>query len=213
MGFPGAIVRLNPGENPPATALAEIYEPPIPGYSPRGMDIDGNGVVWAPLASGHLASFDGDNARCCLGQPQRASIARKVGRSILFPVRNSGMWLHRGLQKRAITAGSTSTTPLALAPTHPLPRAMLRIRCMPSSTASSSSFAFPIPWVSMPKALTAGSTTRREDGRAEASVDLCHKNALPHGRRQGDEAESREISAPARSAGAVNARPQGARVV
>jgi hypothetical protein len=58
LGFPGAIVRLNPGENPPATALAEIYEPPAPGYSPRGMDIDGNGVVWAPLASGHLASFD-----------------------------------------------------------------------------------------------------------------------------------------------------------
>ena len=58
LGFPGAIVRLNPGENPPSTALAEIYEPPAPGYSPRGMDIDGNGVVWAPLASGHLASFD-----------------------------------------------------------------------------------------------------------------------------------------------------------
>ncbi len=58
LGFPGAIVRLNPGGNPPATALAEIYEPPPPGYSPRGMDIDGNGIVWAPLASGHLASFD-----------------------------------------------------------------------------------------------------------------------------------------------------------
>ncbi|HKW92484.1 MAG TPA: carboxypeptidase-like regulatory domain-containing protein [Methylomirabilota bacterium] len=58
LGFPGAIARLDPGTNPPATALAEIYEPPPPGYSPRGMDIDGNGVVWAPLASGHLASFD-----------------------------------------------------------------------------------------------------------------------------------------------------------
>ena len=58
LGFPGAIVRLNPGENPPATALAEVFEPPMHGYSPRGMDIDGNGVVWTPLASGHLASFD-----------------------------------------------------------------------------------------------------------------------------------------------------------
>ena len=58
LGFPGAVVRLDPGANPPATALAEIYEPPLPGYSPRGMDMDGNGVVWAPLASGHLASFD-----------------------------------------------------------------------------------------------------------------------------------------------------------
>jgi hypothetical protein len=58
LGFPGAIVRLNPGENPPATALAEIYEPPLPGYAPRGMDIDRSGVVWVSLASGHLGSFD-----------------------------------------------------------------------------------------------------------------------------------------------------------
>jgi hypothetical protein len=33
-------------------------EPPSPGYSARGMDVDRNGVVWASLASGHLASFD-----------------------------------------------------------------------------------------------------------------------------------------------------------
>jgi len=58
LGYPGAIVRLNPGENPPATALTEIYEPPAGGYSPRGMDIDSNGIVWVSLASGHLASFD-----------------------------------------------------------------------------------------------------------------------------------------------------------
>jgi hypothetical protein len=65
LGFPGAIVRVDPGSNPPATALTEIYEPPlddpkapIHGYSPRGMDVDGQGVVWTSLASGHLASFD-----------------------------------------------------------------------------------------------------------------------------------------------------------
>jgi hypothetical protein len=70
LGFPGAIVRLNPGDNPPATALAEIYEPPLPGYSPRGMDIDRHGVVWAPLASGHLASFDRRKCRGPLNGPQ-----------------------------------------------------------------------------------------------------------------------------------------------
>jgi hypothetical protein len=65
LGFPGMAVRLNPGSNPPHTALAEVYEPPwnnprapIQGFSPRGMDIDRNGVVWAALASGLLASFD-----------------------------------------------------------------------------------------------------------------------------------------------------------
>jgi hypothetical protein len=63
LGFPGAAVRLVPGSNPPETALAEVYEPPFkdpqnPGFSPRGMDVDRNGVVWAALASGHMASFD-----------------------------------------------------------------------------------------------------------------------------------------------------------
>jgi hypothetical protein len=65
LGFPGAIVRLVPGSNPPETALAEIYEPPhnnpnVPmrGFSPRGGDVDRNGVMWTALASGHMASFD-----------------------------------------------------------------------------------------------------------------------------------------------------------
>jgi hypothetical protein len=65
LGFPGSIIRLNPGSNPPETALAEVYElpygnpkAPVQGFSPRGMDIDRHGVVWAALASGHLASFD-----------------------------------------------------------------------------------------------------------------------------------------------------------
>src|SRR6516162_2001893 len=31
LGYPGAVVRLNPGSNPPETALAEVYEPPLPG--------------------------------------------------------------------------------------------------------------------------------------------------------------------------------------
>ncbi len=71
LGFPGSIIRLDPGPNPSETALTEIYEVPwgnpkarVQGYSPRGMDIDRNGVVWTPLASGHLASFD---RRKCTG--------------------------------------------------------------------------------------------------------------------------------------------------
>ena len=65
LGFPGAIVRINPGANPPETTLVEVYEPPfnndkapIQGFSPRGADVDRNGVFWSALASGHLASFD-----------------------------------------------------------------------------------------------------------------------------------------------------------
>ena len=55
---PGAVVRLIPGSNPTETALTEIYNVPLPGFGPRGGDIDKQGVVWVSLASGHLGSFD-----------------------------------------------------------------------------------------------------------------------------------------------------------
>lgn len=65
LGYPGGIIRLDPGPNPPETALVEYYElplqengEPVEGFSPRGMDIDRNGVAWVALASGHMASFD-----------------------------------------------------------------------------------------------------------------------------------------------------------
>jgi len=65
LGYPGAIIRLDPGSNPTETALAEYYElplddkgEPIEGFTPRGMDIDRNGIAWVALASGHMASFD-----------------------------------------------------------------------------------------------------------------------------------------------------------
>jgi hypothetical protein len=56
--FPGYVVRVAPGKDPTATALTEVYEPPLPGYAPRGGDIDRNGVYWVSLSSGHLGSFD-----------------------------------------------------------------------------------------------------------------------------------------------------------
>jgi hypothetical protein len=58
VGYRGAIVRVMPGPDPTHTALTEIYEPPAPGFGPRGGDVDSNGVYWVSLASGHLASFD-----------------------------------------------------------------------------------------------------------------------------------------------------------
>ena len=76
LGFPGSVVRLVPGPNPPATALAELYElpwnnpaAPVQGFSPRGFDIDRNGVAWVALASGQLASFDRRKCRGPLNGP------------------------------------------------------------------------------------------------------------------------------------------------
>ena len=56
--YPGSVVRLDPGPNPPETALGEIYNVPLPGFGIRGADIDRNGVVWVSLGSGHLGEFD-----------------------------------------------------------------------------------------------------------------------------------------------------------
>ena len=68
--FPGAIVRIAPGPNPSETALAEIYNIPLPGFGIRGADIDKQGVVWASLASGHLASFDRRKCKGPLNGPK-----------------------------------------------------------------------------------------------------------------------------------------------
>ena len=68
--FPGAVVRIAPGPNPSETALAEIYNIPLPGFGIRGADIDKQGVVWASLASGHLASFDRRKCKGPLNGPK-----------------------------------------------------------------------------------------------------------------------------------------------
>ena len=67
---PGSIVRINPGSNPPATALSEIYTVPPPGFGPRGGDIDSHGVVWVSLASGDLGSFDRRKCKGPLNGPK-----------------------------------------------------------------------------------------------------------------------------------------------
>jgi hypothetical protein len=67
---PGAIVRINPGPNPPETALSEIYNVPLPGFGPRGGDIDSKGVVWVSLGSGHIGSFDRSKCKAPLNGPK-----------------------------------------------------------------------------------------------------------------------------------------------
>jgi hypothetical protein len=66
-GVPGRILRMELGDNPPLTCKTEVYEPPfdpskangIAGTTPRGIDIDRNGVLWTGLSGGpHLGSFD-----------------------------------------------------------------------------------------------------------------------------------------------------------
>jgi len=57
--YPGFLVRLSRGNNPPSSCKSLLFKVPDPGFDPRGVDIDRNGVVWTALAaSSHLASFD-----------------------------------------------------------------------------------------------------------------------------------------------------------
>ena len=66
-GVPGRIARLELGNNPPYTCKTEIYEPPFfpdnpgnfGGYTPRGIDVDRNGILWTGLSGGpHMGAFD-----------------------------------------------------------------------------------------------------------------------------------------------------------
>ena len=52
------------------TALSEIYHVPLPGFGPRGGDIDKHGVVWVSLGSGHLGSFDRRKCKGPLNGPK-----------------------------------------------------------------------------------------------------------------------------------------------
>jgi streptogramin lyase len=70
--FPGYLVRLRRGPNPPSSCITQVFKVPDPGFDPRGVDVDTNGVVWTALAAtSHLASFD---VRKCkdLGGPAKA---------------------------------------------------------------------------------------------------------------------------------------------
>jgi hypothetical protein len=67
--YPGSIVRMVPGSNPPATTLSELFEVPLPGFGVRGADIDGYGVVWVSLGSGHLGEFDRRKCKGAMNGP------------------------------------------------------------------------------------------------------------------------------------------------
>jgi hypothetical protein len=73
MDQPGYLVRIVPGPNPAETALAEVYVPPEGAWSPRGMDMTTDGIVWTPLASGHIASFDRKKCKGPLNGPEAVS--------------------------------------------------------------------------------------------------------------------------------------------
>ena len=61
----GGVMRYDPD-----TQLAEVFNVPMPGFGPRGGDIDSKGVVWVSLASGHIGSFDRSKCKAPLNGPK-----------------------------------------------------------------------------------------------------------------------------------------------
>lgn len=64
-GGKGGVLRYDP-----KTKLSEVYNVPLPGFGPRGGDIDSKGVVWVSLGSGHLGSFDRRKCKGPLNGPK-----------------------------------------------------------------------------------------------------------------------------------------------
>ena len=62
-GGKGAVVRLDPGPNAPATALAEVYNVPLPGFGPRAPTSTARAWCGCRSAAGISAASTGANAR------------------------------------------------------------------------------------------------------------------------------------------------------
>jgi hypothetical protein len=104
--FPGSIVRLDRGDNPPESCVAEMYQPPsienqdldpmATGFAPRGIDVDRNGVIWAALSgSSHMASFD--RSKCTVTSGPTATGQHCPEGWTLYPVPGPTM---RGVEGR-----------------------------------------------------------------------------------------------------------------
>jgi hypothetical protein len=90
----GGVMRYDPD-----TQLSEVFNVPMPGFGPRGGDIDSKGVVWVSLASGHIGSFDRSKCKARSTARRRpATIVRRLGVLSVSGTRLPG---HRREQRRA----------------------------------------------------------------------------------------------------------------
>ena len=207
LGMPGAAVRIVPGSNPPHTTLAEVYEPPFndpknPGFTPRGMDIDRQGVAWVALASGHLASFDRRKCKGPLNGPLATGQHCPEGWT-LYPEPLPQM---KGVTDPGSAGASYYTwvdqfDTLGLGAGHADQHRQRR-----RSTARAEGRQVGRPARALPAGLlheVDGRPHRRSRRRMERPRDLDHRQhprAVPHGGREGDDEQGREVPAASRSA-------------
>ncbi len=227
LGFPGGLVRLVPGSDPIKTALAEYYavpwndpKAPVQGFSPRGLDIDRNGVVWTVLASGHFASFDRRKCKGPAERPQghRPAVPRRLDAvSHARPVvqgqerrRASGKRRHELLQLgrsiRRVRPGQEHT--------HRHGQRHGRARSSRSKDRQVHG-----PARSLPHGLLRqehGRPHRRSQRRLERQgtlVHIRHAHAVASGRRQGHDQQGGKVPAAPRSAGQLTLAADSSRMV
>ena len=201
--FPGYFVRVDPGANPSETALAEIYEPPAPGYGPRGLDVDRNGSPGVPLSSSHMGRFDRSKCKVLRRAGNRDRPALPGGLDALSVPRSQiqrrarhrqrgGELLHLGRPIRHFRLGRNVLGPPAT-PTI-APRVARTINGSPSRPVSAGLLPKWIDGrVDDPNAGWKG----RASGRPTAPA---HRSS---GNRQGHAAEALEVPVSARPAGAL----------
>ncbi len=210
--FPGFLIRLQRGNNPPRTCKTQIFKVPEPGFDPRGVDIDSNGVVWTALAaSSHLASFDVrkckdlngpakvDGSQCREGWTLYQTTGPKLKGTDIPADFHYYNWVDQhnisGFGANTpFATGSNSDSLLALNP----------------QTSE---------WTDAARAVSArlllarhGRPHRRSERRMEgprALRQLRHALRVAHRRRQGHQGQDREVPDAAQSVGAMNLGARG----
>src|SRR4029077_12751566 len=151
---------------PPETALAEIYNVPMPGFGPRGGDIDSKGVVWVSVATGHIGSFDRSKCKGPLNGPKATGDHCPEGWAFYKYPGPGFEGLGDNSAESSYYTWVISTTCSVLDRTSRCRRPISMTASSRSRMARWSCCAFPIRLVSTPRDLTAASTIRMPVGRA-----------------------------------------------
>ena len=214
-GMPGALVRFVPGAHPPETALAEYYEVPwnnpkasVQGFAPRGMDVDSKGVVWTVLSSGHLASFDRSKCKGPLNGPTAATGQHCPEGWTLYPLPGPNY-------KGAVENGSADSAyydfvdrfdMLGVGKDVPIATGNLSEGLLALVDGKFMTLRVPYPMGFFAKGMD-GRIDNPNGGWKGKGIFTTYRDAsaVPHGRRQGQHEQAREVPDAAGSALEVNA--------
>ena len=177
----------------------------VQGFSPRGVDVDRNGVVWTALASGHLASFDRRKCKGPLNGPKATGQHCPEGWT-LYPEPLPQL---KGVTDPGSAEGSYYTwvdqfDTFGLGAQH---ADQHRQRVRRAAGAEGRQVGRPARAVSARLLHEVdGRPHRRSERRLEgprAVGDRQHARAVPHGRRQGHDEQGDEVPAAPGSARAI----------